>query len=161
MPINSWRLHQAITLFATATLTALPLSGSFAPWQPQWITTALLFWAISRPGQAGFGMAWTFGLLNDLITGSWLGIHPLSYCTIVFLCTRLFRLWQLYDTLRLLFPITLLLALHTAYLQLLSVLLSNVNPGLDHWMSFLPSLLLWTILYLLLDRNRGRRNLDG
>ena len=157
MPNNQWRVYQALSLIAAATLSAWPVPDWLAPWQPQWIMMTLIFWAVTRPGEAEFGMAWVFGLLSDLVSGNWLGLHVIICCIIVFLCTRLHRALQLSDAMQRFLPVALLLALHIGYLQLLSMLLSNINPGFVHWGSLVTSLLFWPLLYYLLYKVQNRR----
>lgn len=152
MRIESWRFYQVLSLLAAVILSAWPLPDPYAPWQPQWVVMTMIFWMIAQPGKAGFGMAWAAGLLSDLVAGSWIGIHVFSYCLIVFLCIRFYRVLQLSSTLQRLFPVGLLLVLHMGYLQLFSIFLSDVDPGLLYWASLPVSLLVWPALHYLLKK---------
>ena len=152
MQIEQWRFYQALSLLAAVILSAWPLPDLYAPWQPQWIVMTMIFWIIAQPERVGFGMAWATGLLSDLVAGSWLGIHVFSYCLIVFLCVRFYRVLQLSSTLQRLFPVGLLLVLHMGYLHLSSIFLSDVEPGLLYWVSLPTSLLVWPALHYLLKR---------
>ena len=152
MRIESWRIYQVLSLVAALALSAWPLSDPYVPWQPQWVAMVVIFWITVQPMKAGFGMVWAAGLLNDLVAGSWIGIHVLSYCLIAFLCIRFYRVLQLSGTLQKLFPVGLLLVLHMGYLHLFSIFLSNVNPGLLYWASLPTSLLVWPVLSYLLSR---------
>ena len=152
MRIEAWRIYQALSLIAALALLAWPLPDSYAPWQPQWVAMILIFWMSVRPEKVGFGMAWAAGLLSDLIAGTWIGIHVLSYCLIVFLCLRFYRVLQLSGTLQMTFPVGFLLVLHMGYLHLFSIFLSNIDPGLLYWASLPASLLVWPILYHLMRK---------
>ncbi len=148
---NTWQLN----LFAVATLTLAavlevwPMPEWLAPWQPRWLTATLIYWCFAYPGKIGFALAWLFGLLSDLLAGSWLGVHVVSYCTVAFLSARFHRTLQLSGPLQKIFPASLLLAGHLAYLHLASLLFFQFNPGLEHWYSWLSSLLVWPLLCLL------------
>lgn len=152
MRIKQWRFYQALSLMAAATLTAWPLPESLAPWQPQWIAMVMISWIIIQAGKAGFGMVWVGGLMSDLITGSWISVHIVSYSIIAYLCTRFHRTLQLSSTLQTSIPVGLLLALHLGYLHLLSIFLSNVNPGLPFWASLPTSIVIWPVLYSLMKK---------
>ena len=152
MRIEWWRLFQALSLIAAVILSAMPLPDLYAHWAPQWVVMTLIFWVIVQPVKAGFGMAWAAGLLSDLVAGTWIGIHVFSYCLIVFLCVRFYRVLQLSSALQRLFPVGLLLALHTGYLYLFSIFLSNVDPGPLFWASLPTSLLVWPALCHLLGK---------
>ncbi len=152
MRIERWRLYQALSLIAAATLSAWPFPEWFAPWQPHWIAMVMIFWVITQTGKAGFGMAWVAGLASDLIVGNWVGIHIVSYSIIVYLCARFYRTLHFSGSLETSLPVGLLLALHLGYLHLLSIFLSNVDPGLIFWASLPTSMVVWPILYFLMKK---------
>lgn len=152
MRIESWRIYQAVSLIAAAILAAGPGTESLAAWQPQWTVLVIVYWVISKPGTAGFGMAWAAGLLSDFIAGSWLGVHVVSYCLIVFLCTKFHRILRLSSTVQKTLPVGILLILHLGCLHLLSILLSDVDPGLIYWASLPTSLLAWPVLHYVLGK---------
>lgn len=152
MRIEQWRFYQALSLIAAATLSAWPLSESLAPWQPQWIALVMIFWVVVQAGKAGFGMVWAAGLASDLIAGNWIGIHIVTYSIIAYLCTRFYRTLHFSSSLQTSLPIGLLLALHLGYLHLLSIFLSNINPGLLFWASLPTSMVIWPVLYSLLKK---------
>ncbi len=149
---KGWRLHFTAfgTLLVAAILTVLPVPEWLAPWQPHWVPITLMFWLLTRPGEIGFGMAWIFGLLSDALAGSWFGTHVISYCLLVFLCARFYQSLRFTDFLQKLFPAALLLSLHLAYLQLMSIAFFKTNPGLSLWSSGLASLIIWPLLFPIL-----------
>ncbi len=152
MRIERWRLYQASSLLVAVTLSAWPLPESYAPWQPQWAAMIMIFWISVKPDKVGFGMAWAAGLLNDLVVGSWIGVHAFSYCLIAFLCIRFYRVLQLSTTMQKTLPVGLLLTLHLGCMHLSSIFLSNVNPGLEYWACLPASLLAWPALHWLLEK---------
>ena len=147
-----WRLNllAVATLAVAAVLEAWPLPVWLAPWQPRWLAAMLIFWCFAYPGKISFALAWLFGLISDLFAGSWLGVHVISYCAVAFLSARFYRTLQLSAPLQKIFPAGLLLAGHLAYLHLVSLLFFQFNPGLEHWYSWLSSMLVWPFLCLLL-----------
>lgn len=152
MRIERWRLYQALSLIAAVTLSAWPLPEWLTPWQPHWIAMVMIFWIIAQTGKAGFGMVWAAGLASDLIAGNWLGIHVVSYSIIAYLCTRFYRTLHFSNFLETSLPVGLLLALHLGYLHLLSIFLSNIDPGPLFWISLPASIVVWTILCSLMKK---------
>lgn len=152
MRIERWRLYQVLSLIVAAILSAWPLPEWLAPWQPHWIAMVMIFWVITQTGKAGFGMVWVAGLASDLIAGNWVGIHIVSYSIIGYLCTRFYRTMHFSNFLETSLPVGLLLALHLGYLHLLSIFLSNINPGLLFWASLPASMVVWPVLYSLLKK---------
>ena len=157
MRIEQWRVHQALSLIVAAALSAWPLPEWLAPWQPQWIAITIIFWVISRPGEAGYGMAWAGGMMSDLLAGNWVGVHIVSYSLIVYLCTRFHRMMQLSSGLQTILSAGLLLVLHLAYLHLGSLFIANINPGLIFWASLPASVVAWAILYPLLKKMLAKK----
>ena len=154
MRFGAWRLPAlaGLTLAAALAAEAQPLGG----WQPHWTFLALIYWALTRPGETGFGLAWGFGLLQDYITGAWLGTHALSYGLSVYLCARFHRITQRSDRVQQTFLTALLLLLHLAYMLLATRLLRGVWPGLEHWSALPASVLACPLLYFGLDRLQRR-----
>ena len=153
---GAWRLPAlaGLTLAAALGAEALPLGD----WQPRWLFLALAYWALTRPGETGFGLAWGFGLLQDYATGAWLGTHVIAYGLTVYLCARFHRITQHSDRVQQTFLTALLLVLHLAYLLLALRLLQGAWPGFEHWISLPASLFVCPLLYAGLDRlQRGAR----
>lgn len=152
MRIEPWRLCQALSLIAAAALSAWPLPEWLTPWQPHWIALVMIFWVVAQPEKAGFGMVWAAGLASDLIAGNWIGIHIVSYSIIAYLCTRFHRTLYFSSSMQTSLPVGLLLALHLGYLHLLSIFLSDVNPGPLFWAGLPTSMVVWPALYSLLKK---------
>ena len=132
-------LHVALALLAALALDAVLLPEPLSLWGPHWLFLTLGFWAINRPGEVRFELAWGFGLLQDLAVGVWLGAHVLSYSFVLYFWARLYR-YILHASLlhHALFTL-LLLALHLAYLHLLLALMLQAPPLPQHWRSFAGS----------------------
>ncbi len=141
-----------LTLLAALGAEALPLGA----WQPHWLFLALAYWALTRPGETGFGLAWVFGLLQDYAAGVWLGTHVLAYGLTVYLCARLHRVTQHSDRVQQTFFTALLLLLHLAWLLLAMRLLLGAWPGLEHWARWPASVAVCPFLYAALDRLQRR-----
>lgn len=66
-----------------------------APWAPDFLALALVFWGVHQPLRVGMGAAFVFGLLMDVHQGSVLGQNALSYSVLSFFAISIHRrlLW--------------------------------------------------------------------
>jgi rod shape-determining protein MreD len=76
-------------------LNTLPIPSSIAYFYPDFLLTALIFWAIFEPTASGILTAWSAGLFMDVIHGTLLSQHSLCYAFSTFIAVllrrRLFR----------------------------------------------------------------------
>ena len=124
--------------------------------RPDWIAMVLVYWIIALPHRVGVVTAWTVGLVMDVLLGSLLGQHALSYLIIAYIATNLYqrlRMFSVWQQAAILFA---LLGLN----QLINFWSESI-AGLADWSMWylLPALagaLLWPSVFLLLRFLRRR-----
>ncbi len=91
MPVNP--LFVWGTLFAALALNLVPLGRT--PAMPDFLALVLVFWNIHQSRLIGVGVAFFFGLLMDVHSGSVLGQHALAYTLLSFFAVTIHRrlLW--------------------------------------------------------------------
>ena len=68
--------------------------------RPDWVAIVMLYWIIALPERVGLVTAWITGLIMDVLMGSLIGQHALSYIIIVYITfnlyqrLRMFSVWQ-------------------------------------------------------------------
>lgn len=153
---NGWILP--ISLVLALLLGLLPLPEIVQPLRPFWLALVLSYWVIETPERAGLGFALFIGVIADLMFGSVLGEHALRLIIMTFILQR-FRLRLRF------FPVSQqALAMGGLLLNDLIVdsairwmLGMHLLPAMTWW-SPLLGMLLWPLVYLLLDVLRqGRR----
>jgi len=144
-----------ITLAAGMFLTLVPLPSFFEPLRPYWVALILIYWCLETQGLVSLGLAFTAGLVLDLLTGTLLGLHALSLVVLVYLVTRFrarirfFTPWQ-----QALSVLALLVNDRIIVLWVMS-LRGEPLPSIDYWAAPVVGTALWPWLFLLLDRYRG------
>ena len=141
-------------------LCILPLPGSLAPFNPDWLALMLLFRAIVSPEWIGIFTAWGFGLLLDALTGRLLGQHAMAYGVMIYLALRYrdrFLSWSL-----LLQDLWILLLLMTS--QLLVLWTQNQELAAPfryrYWWPSLTGVGVWVLLGLLASL-KNREDMRG
>ncbi|MGI9217256.1 MAG: rod shape-determining protein MreD [Hydrogenophaga sp.] len=91
-PVFIW-----FSLLAALALNMLMNMGLWgrAPWVPDLLALALVFWSVHQPLRIGVGTAFFFGLAMDVHQGALLGQHALAYTALGFLAIAMHRrlLW--------------------------------------------------------------------
>lgn len=97
-PANPWFV--VLTLALALVANTLPTSGVALALKPDFVALALLYWCIQAPRYVGVGVAWTVGLVMDVVDATLFGQHALAYAVLAygaeFFRRRVLRfpLWQ-------------------------------------------------------------------
>lgn len=143
------------SLVVALLLTILPLPAWLAVIWPYWVALVMIYWCLETQGRIGLGMAFVFGLLLDLFTGSLLGLHALSLVIIVYLVTRFRARLRFFPPWQLAVSVLALLMNDRIILLWIISLRGDPLPSLEFWLPPLAGLLAWPWLFLALDRFRG------
>ncbi|MEG3789539.1 rod shape-determining protein MreD [Lysobacter sp. CCNWLW3] len=143
-----------VSLIAALLLGLLPLPLALQPLRPYWLALVLAYWVIEDPDRAGLGFAFAIGLLGDLVYGGLFGEQALRLVVMTFILQRFrarlrfFPLWQqaLWVGGLMLNDRIVTAAIHVA--------LGEPTLPATFWLAPLSGLLLWPLIFLLLDALR-------
>ena len=88
------------SLFLGLIFDAFPMYSSLNEVKPTILLLTLIYWNIALPDRVGITISLLFGLLMDLLEGTFLGIYPLVFVISSFLSQRFFyqfrvrKIWQ-------------------------------------------------------------------
>lgn len=93
-----------ITIVAGMVLVVAPMP-QFIPAElgflrPDWVAMVVVYWSIALPHRVGIFTAWLAGIVVDVLLGSLIGQHALSYVLIAYVSAslyqrlRMFSVWQ-------------------------------------------------------------------
>lgn len=140
----------AASIIVCLLLTILPLP-SWGVWlRPQWTLMVVAFWVMTMPHRVGVGVAWSLGIIVDLLTGSLLGQHAFIYALVAYLLMkfhpqlRIFPMWQ--QALLLLVLSSLALAVQFIFLDVVG----REALSISYWLSSITTMLLWPWMSLTL-----------
>lgn len=97
-PAKPWFI--VLTLALAFLANTLPTSGIALALKPDFVALLLLYWCINAPRYVGVGVAWTLGLVMDVVDATLFGQHALAYAVLAyaaeFFRRRVLRfpLWQ-------------------------------------------------------------------
>lgn len=138
------------TLLLAILLMLVPLPDTLRYARPEWVAMTLIYWAMALPQRVSIGVAWSTGLMMDVITGGTLGVHAFAYALVIYLVGRLhlqlrqYPLWQQAITI-----LSLVFLVHFIVLFNAPVRFSWMN-----WMTVFSSTLVWPLVYAVLRKIR-------
>lgn len=123
---------------------------------PDWVVLLLLFWSTATRGELGVLSAWITGMIVDMMTGSHLGQHALSYTILVYLSVHWGKRLLFYAVPQQVLSVLGLLAVN----QLLLLWTQDAHlegvSSVYYWLAAFSGALLWPLISLL-DRPRSVR----
>ena len=150
------------SLLGALLLNMLPLGR--APWMPDFLILALVFWSVHQPQRIGIGASFVFGLFMDVHQVALLGQHAWSYTALSFFAITIHRrlLWFTVPS-QALQVLPLFAAAHAIELAI-RLIAGGVFPG---WLMLLAPFieaLLWPVVSVVLlapqrrapDRDKNR-----
>jgi rod shape-determining protein MreD len=146
MPVNP--LFVWTTLFVAFALNVIPVGRIAA--MPDFLALVLVFWNVHQSRRIGVGVAFVFGLLMDVHSGSVLGQHALAYTLLSFFAITVHRrlLWFSVPS-QALQILPLFLAAHAVAL-LVRVISGGMFPGWELLLGPVIEALLWPVVTVLL-----------
>jgi rod shape-determining protein MreD len=95
---GSWVI---VLSFAVAfLLAAYPLPVDLRWARPEWVTLVLIYWTIALPQRVGIVVAFSAGLLLDVLEGSVLGQNALSLSVVTYLALVLYQRLRVFNMLQ-------------------------------------------------------------
>ncbi len=144
-----------VTLVVAIVLTLVSLPPALDALRPYWVALVLIYWCLETQDLVTLGMAFSIGLLLDLLTGSLLGQHALSLIVLVYLATRFRARLRFFPTWQQVLSVFALLLNDRIILLWIIGLRGDPVPSLGFWLPPIVGTLLWLPVFLLLDRFRG------
>ena len=83
---NGWVLP--VSLLLALLLGLVPLPGMLQPLRPYWLALVLAYWLLEEHEQVGLGVAFTLGVVADLVFGGLLGEQAMRLVVMAFILDR-------------------------------------------------------------------------
>lgn len=139
-----------ITLLAAVMLSILPMP-LWAQWgRPAIVAMVLIYWVIALPEHIGIGVAWTVGLLQDIVVGTPLGQNALALSVVAYLALILYQRLRMFTPVQQAVVVFVLIGLNQLLCHWIQTLTGTVSPNLLFLLPALISALLWPVLSVFL-----------
>ncbi|WP_454832319.1 rod shape-determining protein MreD [Pseudoxanthomonas wuyuanensis] len=147
-----------LSIVVALLLGLLPLPDALQPLRPYWLALVLAYWVIEAPEHAGLGFAVIVGLIADLMFGSLLGEQALRMVIMTFILQRFRARLRFFPLSQQSLAIGGLLLNDRIVTTAIHMALGEPSLPWKYWWAPLLGMLLWPLLFMLLDALRlGRR----
>jgi rod shape-determining protein MreD len=144
-----WILYTS--LLAALLLGLLPLPDMLQPVRPYWLALVLAYWLIEDPGHVGLGFAFVLGLGADLVFGGVLGEQALRLVILAFIVQRFRARLRFFPLSQQALTLGALLVNDRVVDAALRLALGAPALPLAYWAAPALGMLLWPLVFLLLD----------
>ena len=138
-----------ITAFIFSVLV-LPSAVSF--FRPEWVAIIVIYWVIKAPLQIGVVVAWTAGLLLDVLEGGLLGVNALSLAIVAYLILTMHQRIKLFPLIQQSFTVFLVVGIHLMIGHFIRSIVGNGVPGIIYLIPAISSAILWPFAVLFIDK---------
>jgi rod shape-determining protein MreD len=145
-----------ITIVIAMILMLLPLPDVLRLFRPEFVLMVLMYWTMALPRKVSVGVAWSVGVLMDVVMGGALGVTAFSYALVIFLTAkfhlqlRQYPVWQ-----QALIILSLVLLVH-----IIAIVVSPQTASWFIWIPAVTSMVIWPMNYALLRNIRRSFNVN-
>ena len=152
---NGWVLP--VSLLLALLLGLVPLPGMLQPLRPYWLALVLAYWLLEEHEQVGLGVAFTLGVVADLVFGGLLGEQAMRLVVMAFILDRFRARMRFFPLSQQALAIGVLLVNDRVVSAVIHLVLGAPQYPWAYWWAALLGLLLWAPLHFALDTLRLRR----
>jgi len=150
------------TFLFSMVLAVLPMPDMFPAeigyLRPEWVVLVLVYWIIALPHRVGIVTAWSVGILLDVLLGSLLGQHAISFVVVAYIAVSLYqrlRMFSIWQQSLVVFGIVGLNQLINFWIESIA---GHTEWNLWYLLASVMSAFLWPWIFLLLRYMRRRFN---
>ena len=152
---NGWVLP--VSLLLALLLGLVPLPGMLQPLRPYWLALVLAYWLLEEHEQVGLGVAFTLGVVADLVFGGLLGEQAMRLVVMAFILDRFRARMRFFPLSQQAVVMGVLLLNDRVISAAIHVVMGAPQLPWLYWLAPLLGLLLWAPLHFALDTLRLRR----
>lgn len=147
--MHSWTVIIS-TLILSIFLALLPMPD-WAIWlRPSWVLLVLIYWTITTPYRVNIGLAWMMGIIVDLLNGTILGEHALSFTVVIYFVLRMHIRLRMSPILQQSISVLFFVFIYQFIIYCIQGFIGQLPNSHLYWLSSLSSMLLWPWLFILM-----------
>jgi len=147
-----------VSLIIALILSVLPLPENLQSWRPEWVLLVLFYWLVALPERIGFGVAWSLGIILDVMEGSLLGLNALALTVVTYFSLLFYQRLRMFSWLQQALSVFVLVALNQLLCHWIKGILGSSVQTLMFLVPAFVSALLWPWVFVVM---RGvRRNFN-
>lgn len=143
-----------VSIVLALLLGLLPLPPAIQPLRPYWLALVVAYWVIEDPDRRGLGFAFIVGLLADLAFGGLFGEQALRLVVMAYILQRFRARLRFFPMSQQALAIGGLLLNDRILAWVLHAALRLPSAPATAWLTPLIGLLLWPVVFVVLDTAR-------
>ncbi len=133
-------------------LSVITLPESLMLWRPEWAALILFYWVLQAPEKVGLGLAWTVGLLLDVLEGTLFGLNALSLAVVAYLLLTMHQRIKMFPLLQQSLTVFMVIGINVMLVHWVKSLTGYRPADMTFLFPAISSALIWPILYLVMNR---------
>ena len=146
----NWPGAIGLSLLVALLLTAIPLPDWVQPWRPAWVAITVIYWCLAIPERIGVFVAWSIGLVLDVLHGSILGQHALGLATVGYIAVLYHQRIRVFPLVQQSLVVGSMVFLYLAGMAFIYNVLGSRHYGPDYLLGAVTSAFLWPWAYIVL-----------
>ena len=146
----NWPGAIGISLLVALLLTAIPLPDWVQSWRPAWVAITVIYWCLAIPERIGVFVAWSIGLVLDLLHGSILGQHALGLATVGYIAVLYHQRIRVFPLVQQSLVVGSMVFFYLGGMSFIYNMLGSRHYGPEYLLGAVTSALLWPWAYIVL-----------
>ncbi len=147
------------SIFIALVLEVLPMPLNVVMYRPDWLLLVLVYWNVALPQRVNLGLAFTCGIILDILLGNSLGVSSLALVVVIYISSLHYQRLRNYSIWQQMGVLALLTALFNLVIFWLQHWLTNVYFQFNYFWPIVTTVFLWPWLFWLLRKIRRQMEL--
>jgi len=147
----SW-IAVALTFTLALILELIALPDRLLFLRPEWLVLTMVYWLLRRPDKVGIAFGFGSGILMDVLTGSYFGIHALAMSLVCYLVLGMHKRLKMFPVIQQAAIVFFITGIQLMIVYTLRSALSVTDNGLEYLWQALISAAFWPLVVILYDR---------
>ena len=147
----SW-IAVALTFTLALILELIALPDRLLFLRPEWLVLTMVYWLLRRPDKVGIAFGFGSGILMDVLTGSYFGIHALAMSLVCYLVLGMHKRLKMFPVIQQAAIVFFITGIQLMIVYTFRSALSVTDNGLEYLWQALISAAFWPLVVILYDR---------
>ena len=158
---HSWPyiLLLIVSLILSLLVAIYPLPPAWAAFRPELVCLVVIYWVLHKPSHIGVGIAWSVGLVQDVVEDSVWGGHALALAFVAYICLMSYRRIRSYSLSQQTFWVFVFVGIHQLFVNWIQGMDGYGSPARFMTISAFVTAVIWPILVLYMGHLQRRYRL--
>lgn len=147
----SW-LAIVLSFFAASVLELLVMPQVILAFRPEWMLLTLVYWLLRHPEKIGLFSAFIIGMLMDVLSSTYLGVHIIACCVVSYLVLTMHQRLKMFPLLQQSVVIFFLVSISLMIVLTIRSSLGAIESDMSYLGAAFSSALVWPFVLIFTDR---------